>query len=72
VSTRASAYPELCLAGRHGSYTFAFLSGGALCLPAAALSLCIGKRDGAAELVVEPLPARPRSLSAIVQRAMGE
>ena len=43
--------------GWFGSYTFAFVSSGALCLLAAALSLRIGVHERRPRPVAEPLPA---------------
>jgi predicted MFS family arabinose efflux permease len=43
--------------GWFGSYTFAFVSSGALCLLAAALSLRIGMHERRPRPVAEPLPA---------------
>jgi len=43
--------------GWFGSYTFAFVSGGILCLVAAAIAMSIGKQDRAAEGIVAPVAA---------------
>jgi predicted MFS family arabinose efflux permease len=43
--------------GWFGTYNYAFVSAGGLCLLAAALSLRITRREGAGGLVAEPVPA---------------